>query len=167
MAENGIGESLLRKNEYYKDCPGCKIEHYKETNTGVPFKHLLYVWIVVLCAGFVLEMRLLGIEVVPVDFLNGFGLFSFFRMIVQLRAVQGLMSPLFSLLESNADVSFIIRDFHVAKREEDIGYYAGYVGSAFMFGRALTSVLWGMIADRYGRKPVIMFGTISVVMLQK
>jgi MFS family permease len=31
-----------------------------------------------------------------------------------------------------------------------------------MLGRALTSVLWGMIADRYGRKPVIMFGTISV-----
>ncbi|KAJ6332254.1 hypothetical protein OIU76_010608 [Salix suchowensis] len=36
-----------------------------------------------------------------------------------------------------------------------------------MFGRALTSVLWGVIADRYGRKPVIMFGTISVHMLQK
>ncbi|THG12555.1 hypothetical protein TEA_005217 [Camellia sinensis var. sinensis] len=58
---------------------------------------------------------------------------------------------------------FMIRDFHIAKREEDIGYYAGYVGSSFMFGRALTSVLWGMVADRYGRKPVIMFGTISVV----
>ncbi|XP_034893913.1 protein ZINC INDUCED FACILITATOR-LIKE 1 isoform X3 [Populus alba] len=58
---------------------------------------------------------------------------------------------------------FMIRDFHIAKREEDIGYYAGYVGSAFMFGRALTSVLWGMIADRYGRKPVIIFGTVSVV----
>ncbi|KAG6642738.1 hypothetical protein CIPAW_09G161400 [Carya illinoinensis] len=59
----------------------------------------------------------------------------------------------------------MIKDFHVAQREEDIGYYAGYVGSAFMFGRALTSVLWGMIADRYGRKPVIFFGTISVVIL--
>lgn len=23
-----------------------------------------------------------------------------------------------------------IRDFHIAKREEDIGYYAGYVGEA-------------------------------------
>ncbi|KAL3568889.1 hypothetical protein D5086_028779 [Populus alba] len=51
MAENGIGESLLRKNKYYEDCPGCKIELSKETNTGVPFKYLLYVWIVVLCAG--------------------------------------------------------------------------------------------------------------------
>ncbi|XP_025014587.1 protein ZINC INDUCED FACILITATOR-LIKE 1 isoform X3 [Ricinus communis] len=56
-----------------------------------------------------------------------------------------------------------IRDFHIAKREEDIGYYAGYVGSAFMLGRALTSVLWGVIADRYGRKPVIVFGMIAVI----
>lgn len=58
---------------------------------------------------------------------------------------------------------FMIRDFHIAKKVEDIGYYAGYVGSAFMFGRVLTSVFWGVVADRYGRKPVIMFGTFSVV----
>ncbi|KAK8552727.1 hypothetical protein V6N12_041304 [Hibiscus sabdariffa] len=58
---------------------------------------------------------------------------------------------------------FMTRDFHIAEREEDIGSYAGYVGSAFMLGRALTSVLWGIFADRYGRKPVIIMGTISVV----
>ncbi|KAF5185882.1 Zinc induced facilitator-like, partial [Thalictrum thalictroides] len=59
---------------------------------------------------------------------------------------------------------FMIRDTHIAKREEDIGYYAGFVGASFMFGRALTSVLWGIIADRYGRKPVIIFGAASVVL---
>lgn len=32
-----------------------------------------------------------------------------------------------------------------------------------MFGRALTSVFWGFIADRYGRKPVVMFGVITVL----
>ncbi|XP_047261230.1 protein ZINC INDUCED FACILITATOR-LIKE 1 [Capsicum annuum] len=57
----------------------------------------------------------------------------------------------------------MIRDFNIAKREEDIGSYAGYVGSAFMFGRALTSAFWGIVADRYGRKPVIIFGTFSVI----
>ena len=36
------------------------------------------------------------------------------------------------------------------------------LGSAFMLGRALTSILWGIIADRYGRKPVVMVGIISV-----
>ncbi|KAL3731840.1 hypothetical protein ACJRO7_028669 [Eucalyptus globulus] len=58
---------------------------------------------------------------------------------------------------------FMIRDFHIAEREEDIGYYAGYVGCSLMLGRALTSVLWGVVADRYGRKPVIITGTIAVV----
>ncbi|KAK1318779.1 Protein ZINC INDUCED FACILITATOR 1 [Acorus calamus] len=37
-------------------------------------------------------------------------------------------------------------------------------GSAFMFGRALTSIIWGVIADRYGRKPVIVIGTVSVIL---
>ncbi|KAL8159649.1 hypothetical protein V2J09_001186 [Rumex salicifolius] len=58
---------------------------------------------------------------------------------------------------------FMIRDFNIAEREEDTSYYAGYVGSAFMLGRALTSVYWGVLADRYGRKPIIILGTISVV----
>ncbi|KAG6423162.1 hypothetical protein SASPL_113550 [Salvia splendens] len=58
---------------------------------------------------------------------------------------------------------FMIRDFHIADREEDIGYYAGFVGSAYMFGRALSSTLWGAIADRYGRKPVIIIGCVAVV----
>jgi MFS family permease len=29
------------------------------------------------------------------------------------------------------------------------------LGSAYLLGRALTSILWGMIANRYGRKPVV------------
>ncbi|KAB2627264.1 protein ZINC INDUCED FACILITATOR-LIKE 1-like [Pyrus ussuriensis x Pyrus communis] len=58
---------------------------------------------------------------------------------------------------------FMIRDLHIANREEDIGYYAGYVGASFMLGRVLTSILWGMVADRYGRKPVIIIGIVAVV----
>lgn len=58
---------------------------------------------------------------------------------------------------------FMVRDLHVAKRTEDIGFYAGFVGASFMFGRTLTSVLWGVVADRYGRKPVIMISIISVI----
>nr|XP_043614474.1 protein ZINC INDUCED FACILITATOR-LIKE 1-like isoform X2 [Erigeron canadensis] len=58
---------------------------------------------------------------------------------------------------------FMIRDFNIADKEEDISYYAGFVGSAYMVGRALTSVFWGVVADRYGRKPVIIIGTTTVV----
>ena len=32
-----------------------------------------------------------------------------------------------------------------------------------MFGRALTSVAWGVVADHYGRKPVIIMGSITVL----
>jgi MFS family permease len=35
-------------------------------------------------------------------------------------------------------------------------------GSSFMLGRTLMSVLWGMVSDRYGRKPVIIFGVFTV-----
>lgn len=80
----------------------------------------------------------------------------FFLWVVTLCAALPI-SSLFPFLY------FMIRDLHIAEREEDIGYYAGFVGSSFMFGRALTSVLWGMVADRYGRKPVIIFGAVSVV----
>lgn len=60
---------------------------------------------------------------------------------------------------------FMVRDFNIAKEEEDISYYAGYVGSTYMLGRVLTSVFWGRVADRYGRKVVIIFGTFTVVVL--
>ncbi|XP_030509357.2 protein ZINC INDUCED FACILITATOR-LIKE 1-like isoform X2 [Cannabis sativa] len=58
---------------------------------------------------------------------------------------------------------FMIRDFGIAKKEEDIGYYAGFLGCAFLLGRGLTSILWGITADRYGRKPVMLCGIIAVV----
>jgi len=43
----------------------------------------------------------------------------------------------------------------------DISYYLE--GCSFMLGRALTSVFWGIVADRYGRKPIILLGTISML----
>ncbi|KAK4285253.1 hypothetical protein QN277_001980 [Acacia crassicarpa] len=58
---------------------------------------------------------------------------------------------------------FMVRDFGIAKTEADISSYAGYVGSAFMFGRGLTSVPWGIVADRYGRRTVAMLGIIAVI----
>ncbi|KAF3501941.1 hypothetical protein F2Q69_00044852 [Brassica cretica] len=57
---------------------------------------------------------------------------------------------------------YMIEDFGVAKTEKDIGYYAGFIACAFMFGRALTSIFWGIMSDRYGRKPIILLGTITI-----
>ena len=53
---------------------------------------------------------------------------------------------------------------HIAKTVEDIGFYAGFVGTSYMLGRTLTSTAWGMVADRIGRKPVIVLGIFSVIL---
>uniref|UniRef100_A0ACD5XYP6 Uncharacterized protein n=2 Tax=Avena sativa TaxID=4498 RepID=A0ACD5XYP6_AVESA len=58
---------------------------------------------------------------------------------------------------------FMIRDFHIAKTEEDIGSYAGFLASSYMIGRAFSAIFWGTVADRIGRKPVIVFSIFSVV----
>ncbi|GAU33367.1 hypothetical protein TSUD_364920 [Trifolium subterraneum] len=111
MSEEHMREALLEKKQYYRDCPGCKVEQSKELNQG--------------------------------------------RVQSNLGALPA--SSLFPFLY------FMIRDFKIAKDEADISYYAGFVGSSFMLGRTLTSVLWGMVSDHYGRKPVIIFGVFTVV----
>ncbi|CAJ2663333.1 unnamed protein product [Trifolium pratense] len=120
MEDGNVEEALLKKQYYYVNCPGCKVDKAKELKTDVSFRNLLNIWMVVLCSA------------LPI-------------------------SSLFPYLY------FMIRDFNIAKREEDISAYAGYVGSAFMLGRSLTSIPWGMVADRYGRKPVAIIGIISVI----
>ncbi|KAG6551839.1 hypothetical protein Mapa_006453 [Marchantia paleacea] len=39
-------------------------------------------------------------------------------------------------------------------------------GSVFMFGRFLSSMPWGMFADRFGRRPVFALGLLSVIVFQ-
>ncbi|PON78119.1 Major facilitator [Parasponia andersonii] len=112
-------ESLLI-NEYYPDCPGCKVDRYKNSQRGYPFRDLIFVWIVVLSCAL----------------------------------------PILSLFPF---LYFMIRDLNIAEREEDIGFYAGFVGASYMLGRALVSVFWGVVSDRYGRKPVIVIGLFTVV----
>ncbi|KAF8707176.1 hypothetical protein HU200_030422 [Digitaria exilis] len=58
---------------------------------------------------------------------------------------------------------FMVRDFHIAKTEEDIGFYAGFLAASYMVGRAIAAIFWGILADRIGRKPVIAFSILSVV----
>ena len=52
-------------------------------------------------------------------------------------------------------VGYMVVDLHEAKDIDSAGYMSGYVASAFMIGRLLSSYYWGHVADRIGRKPVI------------
>ena len=43
------------------------------------------------------------------------------------------------------------------------GYYAGYVASAFMFGRLISGYAIGCWSDKVGRKPVIVLSLLSIM----
>ncbi|CAI0410476.1 unnamed protein product [Linum tenue] len=136
----------LLKKQYYENCPGCKVDELKELKRGLPIREFLSIWTVVLCSG------KLGITLVQYGEIQRSRYHHSFPISISCKWIIFIVYR-----------HFQIRDFKIAEKEEDIGYYAGYVGSSFMFGRALTSFFWGIVADRYGRKPVILLGTSSVV----
>ncbi|KAJ3275047.1 hypothetical protein HDV01_001553 [Terramyces sp. JEL0728] len=57
-------------------------------------------------------------------------------------------------------VYFMVRDFKICK-EQDIGYYVGFISSSFFLAQVVTSMWWGWISDRYGRRPVLLVGLIG------
>lgn len=46
--------------------------------------------------------------------------------------------------------------------DTDASFYAGLLVSAYAVAEALTSMGWGMLSDRVGRKPVVLFGLVGV-----
>ncbi|KAJ1283336.1 hypothetical protein BS78_03G120700 [Paspalum vaginatum] len=58
---------------------------------------------------------------------------------------------------------FMTRDLKIAKQEQDIGFYAGFVGATYFLARTFSSVPWGIFADKYGRKPCIVISILSVI----
>lgn len=83
----------------------------------------------------------------------------------------------------------MVRDFHIAK-EEDIGYYIGFITASFALSQLLTGkserrcvygrthrtacihtvnkcfmigIHWGILSDRIGRRPVILCGMIGTI----
>ncbi|KAK3990092.1 major facilitator superfamily domain-containing protein [Cladorrhinum sp. PSN332] len=52
----------------------------------------------------------------------------------------------------------MVKDFHITDDESQISFYAGMVTSAFTFAEFCTSVFWGRLSDKIGRKPVLLMG---------
>ncbi|KAF5680044.1 tetracycline resistance protein [Fusarium heterosporum] len=48
--------------------------------------------------------------------------------------------------------------------EKDASLYAGLLVSAYAIAEALTSMGWGVLSDRVGRKPVVLFGLVGVAL---
>ena len=59
-------------------------------------------------------------------------------------------------------VVFMIRDFGVAEKEEDVGRYAGFLATAFCMAQFASSFVWGHTSDSLGRKRCILLGTVGV-----
>jgi hypothetical protein len=72
-----------------------------------------------------------------------------------------LFANSYSLSNPFPYVGFMVKYMGMTEDDKEVGFYAGYVMSAFMFGRALSSFAWGYIADTYGRKVVCMGGIVS------
>lgn len=56
---------------------------------------------------------------------------------------------------------FMIQGFYPHLSKGELGYRAGWIGSAFPAGTAISSYVWGRLADRKGRKVILMFGLMT------
>ncbi|KAJ5648002.1 hypothetical protein N7490_004374 [Penicillium lividum] len=58
-------------------------------------------------------------------------------------------------------VSQMVQDNgHVS--DSDIGFYSGLIESLFSLTQAIVMIFWGRLADRIGRKPVLVFSLLGV-----
>jgi MFS-type transporter involved in bile tolerance (Atg22 family) len=48
--------------------------------------------------------------------------------------------------------------------DADVGFYSGLIESLFSLTQMVLMILWGMAADRFGRRPVLIFSLAGVTM---
>eukprot|EP01080_Neovahlkampfia_damariscottae_P004949 gene4949-8545_t len=42
-----------------------------------------------------------------------------------------------------------------------VGYYSGFIGSSYYLTQLFTAPLWGYLSDKYGRRPILLIGSIG------
>ncbi|KAJ6253215.1 protein zinc induced facilitator-like 1 [Anaeramoeba flamelloides] len=53
---------------------------------------------------------------------------------------------------------FLVGSFSFIKTKDEIGYYAGWIFSAYFFAKMFSAYIYADLSDRIGRKPIIVFG---------
>jgi MFS family permease len=57
-------------------------------------------------------------------------------------------------------VYFMVKDFHLGP-EADTGYYVGFITASFALAQLCSSMPWGWLSDKFGRRPVLLFGLVG------
>jgi MFS family permease len=60
-------------------------------------------------------------------------------------------------------VPFMVADFVAGATEKVIGYYIGILTSSFFFAQVASSLPWGWVSDKWGRRPVLLFCTAGSI----
>ena len=61
-------------------------------------------------------------------------------------------------------IGALMMSYQFGIESEDVGYYVGYLASAYYVGQLLCNFPLSFISDRIGRKPVILFGlTLNII----
>ncbi|KAG0329499.1 hypothetical protein BG004_002326, partial [Podila humilis] len=47
------------------------------------------------------------------------------------------------------------------ENEDEIGFFCGLIASSFFFAQFCTSIFWGYMSDRFGRRPILLLGLIG------
>ena len=83
-----------------------------------------------------------------------------FPMGTFISIVISLFSFFFAVNVIYPIVPFMIRDFFDISDSNSgkVGYYAGYLDSAFFVGTITSSIIWSRLSDIYGRRPMILIG---------
>ncbi|KAL0482335.1 peptide/nitrate transporter [Acrasis kona] len=70
---------------------------------------------------------------------------------------------IFALSTLSPIVGFMVVDFGLAHDVDDnnIGYYAGMIISAYPLGQFFFAFMWGYLSDKYGRRPILMIGIVG------
>lgn len=79
---------------------------------------------------------------------------------------QLLVLGLCRLAEPVAFISIISYNFVLVtdiKGPQNASFWAGCLVSAFAIAEASTSMIWGSLSDKFGRKPIIMIGLMGTV----
>jgi MFS family permease len=55
----------------------------------------------------------------------------------------------------------MVKGFAMSDNEKEIGYFVGMLASSFCVAQLFTSLPWGWISDRIGRRPVVLIGLVG------